>query len=202
MPAVLETRPLTDFLVVRDRLMRIATRIAGAEAEDVVQDAWLRWQRVDHNTVLDPSAYLSRTTVHLSINRAQQRPTSALTPAVLPPEPSADPADRAAAADELRTALALLVARLEPRARVAYTLREAFELPYRQIGVLLGITEAHTRQLVNRARRRLAAGPDRPVPRDEHRALLAAFRHTARTGDPRPLAGLARTPESARPAAA
>src|SRR5690348_10965487 len=108
MPAVLETRPLADFLVVRERLMRIATRIAGAEAEDVVQDAWLRWQLVDHNTVLDPSAYLSRTTVHLSINRAQQRPTSALTTSALPVEPSPDPADRAAAADELRSALARL----------------------------------------------------------------------------------------------
>ncbi|MCY1139262.1 sigma-70 family RNA polymerase sigma factor [Actinoplanes sp. Pm04-4] len=189
---------LADFLQVRDRLLRIATRIAGAEAEDVVQDAWLRWQRVDHNTVLDPPAYLSRTTVHLSLNRAQHRPAPALPTAARP----ADPADQVTAADELRSALALLVARLEPRSRVAYTLREAFELPYRQIGDLLGITEPHTRQLVGRARRRLAAGPDHPVPRDEHRALLAAFQHTARTGDPAALAGLARSPESARAAAA
>ncbi|WP_164842649.1 sigma-70 family RNA polymerase sigma factor [Actinoplanes solisilvae] len=180
--------PLADFLGVRERLLRIATRIAGSEAEDVVQDAWLRWQRVDHAEVHDPPAYLSRTTVHLSLNRAQQRPTTALTASM---QPSPDPADRVAEADELRTALRLLVARLEPRSRVAYTLREAFEVPYREIGDLLGVSEVYARQLVRRARRRLAEGHDRAVSREDHRALMSAFHRTVHTGDPTCLADLA-----------
>ena len=152
---------------------------------------WLRWQRVDHTEVNDPPAYLSRTTVHLSLNRAQQRPTAVLTAAVQPIEPSPDPADRAAEADELRTAMRLLVARLEPRSRVAYTLREAFEVPYREIGDLLGVSEPYARQLVRRARERLARGRDRPVSCEDLRALMSAFHRTVHTGDPTCLAHLA-----------
>ncbi|GAA0448790.1 hypothetical protein Ade02nite_61630 [Paractinoplanes deccanensis] len=186
---------LHDFLGVRDRLLRIARGIAGPDAEDVVQDAWLRWNGTDRTVVRDAPAFLSRTTTRLSLTRTQTAYARHQSPVGLcPPDPGGrgdDPAALAVAADELRGAMALLLARLGPRERVAYLLREAFALPYRQIAGLLGVSEAHARQLTRRARARLAAPGDGQVSSVDQHGLLAAFSEVSRTGDPAALVSLA-----------
>ena len=91
----------------------------------------------------------------------------------------------------------LLVERLTPRERCAYVLREAFAYPYRQIGDVLGMTEANARQLIRRSRVRLAAGHARPASPAEQLSLLGAFLEVGRTGNPAALAELARDPQGA-----
>ncbi|MEV4343078.1 sigma-70 family RNA polymerase sigma factor [Actinoplanes sp. NPDC049596] len=186
---------LHDFLDVRDRLLRIARGIAGPDAEDVVQDAWLRWNGTDRTVVRDAPAFLSRTTTRLSLTRTRTAYARHQSPAGLSPSDRGhsgdDPAARVVEADELRGAMALLLARLGPRERVAYLLREAFALPYRQIAGLLGVTEAHARQLTRRARTRLTGSGDHQVSPVDQLDLLTAFAEVSRTGDPAPLISLA-----------
>ncbi|MGR6919923.1 sigma factor-like helix-turn-helix DNA-binding protein [[Actinomadura] parvosata] len=189
---------LADFLEARATLLQIARRIVTTtDAEDVVQDTWLRWSRTDRTVVRNARAFLACTTQRLSITRTQCAYARHQIPAGLtvddPPELGADPARIAEDTDELRAAMAVLVVRLGPRERVAYLLREAFALPYRNVGELLGLTEPHTRQVLRRARARLATGPDRSVPRAEKSRLLAVFLDAARRGDLAALADLART---------
>ncbi|XVV16409.1 sigma factor-like helix-turn-helix DNA-binding protein [Actinoplanes sp. CA-131856] len=186
---------LHEFLGVRDRLLRIARGIAGPDAEDVVQDAWLRWDGTDRSVVRDAPAFLSRTTTRLSLTRTTTAYARHQSPVGLWPSERGgsddDPAALVVEADELRGAMALLLSRLGPRERVAYLLREAFALPYRQIAGLLGVTEAHARQLTRRARTRLGTPGDGRVSPAEQRTLLTAFTEVSRTGDPAPLVNLA-----------
>jgi RNA polymerase sigma-70 factor (ECF subfamily) len=191
---------LSDFLDVRDRLLRIAQRVIGREtgAEDIVQDAWLRWHRTDRSTVRNVPAFLCRTTTLLAINATQTahvRHQSATGPwPVERPDPGDGPATIVERAEEVRSAMLLLVERLTPRERCAYVLREAFAYPHRDIGDVLGMTEANVRQLVRRARMRLSADGGRPASPVEQLRLLGAFLEVARTGNPAALANLAREP--------
>lgn len=209
MPITTPSRPegLTDFLEVRERLLAIAHHIAGgyADADDIVQEAWLRWQHTDRNVVVNPRGFLARTTSRLSISaiRSSRRrpalPAGAWLDAV--PEPDADPAWIAERADELRIAVRMLAVLLTPREQVTYVLREAFGWSYRQIGDALGLTEPHTRQLARRARLRLAAGitpPADPAPAAAQLDLLSCFLEASRTGDPSALIALAGEESSCR----
>jgi RNA polymerase sigma factor (sigma-70 family) len=191
---------LSAFLDVRDRLLRIAQRVIGREtgADDVVQDAWLRWDRTDRSTVRNVPAFLCRTTTLLAINatqtaQARHRSTTGQWPAESP-DPSDGPATVVERAEEVRAAMLLLVERLTPREQCAYVLREAFAYPHRQIGDVLGMTEVNARQLTRRARVRLSAGRSRPASPAEQLRLLGAFLEVARTGNPAALADLARDP--------
>ncbi|BCJ61794.1 sigma-70 family RNA polymerase sigma factor [Micromonospora endophytica] len=181
---------LADFLDVRDRLLRIARRIVGdrSDAEDVVQDAWLRWHRTDRTAVRNVPAFLCRTTTLLSINATRTAHVRHRNPAdswsVEPVDPGDDPATVVERTEELRAAIRLLVERVTPRERCAYLLREAFGYPHRQIGELLGLTEANARQLTRRARARLAGDRGAPASPVEQLRLLAAFAEVTRTGDP------------------
>jgi RNA polymerase sigma-70 factor (ECF subfamily) len=191
---------LSDFLGVRDRLLRVAQRVIGREtgAEDVVQDTWLRWDRTDRSAVRNVPAFLCRTTTLLAINATQTahvRHRSSASWAADRPDAADDPATVVERAEEVRAAMLLLVERLTPRQRCAYVLREAFAYPHRQIADVLGMTEANTRQLIRRARVRLATGSGRPASPAEQLSLLGAFLEVARTGDPAALADLAREPE-------
>ncbi|MBY8870703.1 sigma-70 family RNA polymerase sigma factor [Micromonospora sp. PLK6-60] len=195
---------LADFLDVRDRLLRIAGRIVGDEtdAEDVVQDAWLRWDRSDRGEVRNVPAFLYRTTTLLSINAIQtahvRHRSAAPAWQVERPDRGDDPTVVVERAEELRAALRLLVERLAPRERAAYLLREAFGFPHRQIGAALGLTDANARQLLRRARVRLTAATGGPASPVEQLRLLAAFGEVARTGDPAALVEVAREPVSPR----
>ncbi|MGH2551543.1 MAG: RNA polymerase sigma-70 factor [Thermomicrobiales bacterium] len=183
----------SDFVRLRPRLFGIAYRMLGAssEAEDIVQETWLRWQTTDRTVVIDPPAFLATTTTRLAINLAQSARTRRET-YVGPwlPEPidtSADPEAGAERGEALELALLVLLEKLTPTERAAYVLREAFDYPYAQIAEILQLTEANTRQLVSRARKHVAAERREPVNPVDHRRLLEAFLVAAQSGD---LAGL------------
>ncbi|GAA3469996.1 RNA polymerase sigma-70 factor [Nonomuraea roseola] len=177
------------FAGVRPRLFGIAYRMLGsaAEAEDLVQDVWLRWQAYDRATVDSPAAFLATTTTRLAINAAQSarvRRETYLGPWL--PEPvdtGADPYLGAERGEALEFAVLLLLERLSPTERAAYVLREAFDYPYRQIADIVQLNEAAVRQLVSRARKRVLVERRTPVTGAEQRRLLTAFVTAARSGD-------------------
>ncbi|MET8349118.1 MULTISPECIES: RNA polymerase sigma factor SigJ [unclassified Micromonospora] len=177
------------FDAVRPRLFGIAYRMLGSvtEAEDVVQDAWLRWQQTDRSQVRDPIGFLITTTSRVALNAATSaRARRELYPGPWLPEPvdtSADPMFQAERNESLELAVLLLLERLTPAERAVYVLHEAFDYPFRLVGEVLGISEANARQLGRRARMHLAQERRGPVARAEHGRLLRAFLTAARSGD-------------------
>jgi RNA polymerase sigma-70 factor, ECF subfamily len=177
------------FLALRARLFGIAYRMLGsrAEAEDVVQDTWLRWQAIDRATVDDPTGFLVTATTRLALNVAQSARVRRQT-YIGPWLP--EPVDTSASADlgaETREGLALavlvLLEKLTPTERAAYVLREVFDYPYEEISTILELAEANVRQLVSRARKHLADERRAPVGIDEQKRLLEAFIAAAQKGD-------------------
>ena len=180
---------LVAFVSVRPRLFGIAYRMLGsaAEAEDVVQDVWLRWQSTDRSVVENPHAFLATTTTRLCINLAQSAHSRHETyiDAWLP-EPvdmSSDPALGAERGEALKLAVLLLLERLSPTERAAYVLREAFDYSYPQIAGILNMEEGNTRQLVSRARKHIADDRCASVTADDQQRLLDAFVGAAQKGD-------------------
>ncbi|MEU8258155.1 RNA polymerase sigma-70 factor [Micromonospora inaquosa] len=180
---------LGAFGAVRPRLFGIAYRMLGsvAEAEDVVQEAWLRWQQTDRSQVRDPIGYLVTTTSRLALNAATSaRARRELYPGPWLPEPvdtSADPTLQAERNESLELAVLLLLERLTPAERAVYVLREAFDYPFRRIGEVLDVSEAYARQLGHRARTHLAQQRREPVAHADHDRLLHAFLAAARSGE-------------------
>jgi RNA polymerase sigma-70 factor (ECF subfamily) len=178
---------LAAFLKVRSRLFGIAYRILGSttEAEDIVQDVWVRWQTTDRRLVRDAAPFLATTAARLAINVMQsarsRRETSAESLAD-PIDTSADPTAQAEQGETLKRGLLILLQKLSSTERAAYILREAFGYAYRDIANVLRLQEANARQLVARARHRVADGPSMPVTDTEQRRLLEAF-VAARNGD-------------------
>jgi len=186
---------LSDFVRARPRLFGLVYRMLGsvAEAEDVIQDVWTRWQSTDRGVVRNPQAFLASTAAHLAINvleSARMRRETYVGPWL--PEPvdtSADPGLGAERGEALELAVLVLLERLSPPERAAYVLREAFNYPYKDIGEILQVEEANARQLVTRARQHVTDGRRLRVSNAEQERLLHAFIAAARTGD---LAGLER----------
>jgi RNA polymerase sigma factor (sigma-70 family) len=153
---------------VRPRLFGIAYRMLGsaAEAEDVVQDVWLRWQSTNRSAVENPPAYLATTTTRLCINLAQsahtRRETYIGTWLPEPVDTGSDPTVGAERGEALKLAVLMLLEKLSPSERAAYVLREAFDYSYHQIADILQIEEANVRQLVSRARKHIADGRRTP----------------------------------------
>lgn len=180
---------LDVFLAQRTRLVQIAHRVTGdfSGAEDVVQDAWLRWQRADRGVIKNPAAFLTTTTTRLAINviqsaRHRHRSTTAapLADLVVSAE---DQVVRAEQAADVERALQALMARLSPGKLAAYLLRNCFDYPYGEIARLMDTSSANVRQMVRRARQRIDGDPEQPVHRADHRRLVLAFQRAARTGD-------------------
>ncbi|MET8331877.1 RNA polymerase sigma-70 factor [Streptomyces sp. NPDC005181] len=177
------------FVQHRPRLFGIAYRVLGSvvEAEDVVQEVWLRWQKTDRCVVVSPVAFLSSTTTRLAINVAQSarvRRETYIGPWL--PEPidtSSDPEAGAQRAEALEMALLLLLEKLNPTERAAYVLREAFDYAYPEIAEILQLSVVNVRKIVSRARMRLSAERRESVDTAEHRLLLNAFVSAAQTGD-------------------
>jgi RNA polymerase sigma factor (sigma-70 family) len=186
---------LSAFVPVRARLFGIAYRMLGsaAEADDIVQDVWLRWQSTDRSKVENPRAFLATTTTRLCINLGQsahtRRETYIDTWLPEPVDASADPALGAERSDALRLAVLVLLETLSPTERAAYILREAFEYSYRQIADILQMQEANTRQLVSRARKHIADGRRSPVAARPQRRLLDALLAAAQKGEMAALEG-------------
>ncbi|MEV0638385.1 RNA polymerase sigma-70 factor [Streptomyces sp. NPDC050619] len=177
------------FMALRPRLFGIAYRVlsSAVEAEDVVQEVWLRWQKTDRSAVVSPVAFLSSATTRLAINVAQSarvRRETYIGPWL--PEPvdtSSDPEVGAQRAEALEMALLLVLERLNPTERAAYVLREAFDYPYAEIAEILRLSPVNVRKIVSRARKHLAAEQGETVDTAEHRRLLEAFVSAAQTGD-------------------
>lgn len=180
---------LADFESARGRLFGIAYRMLGTvgEAEDLVQETWLRWQGADHASVHAPAAFLATTVTRLALTEldsARARRESYVGEWL--PEPvdtSADPALGAERAEALSFAVLVLLERLSPAERAAYVLHEAFAYPFRRIAEVLETSEANARQLASRARRHVDTGRAAPVDDAERDRLLAAFIAAAQHGD-------------------
>ncbi|MET9922387.1 RNA polymerase sigma-70 factor [Streptomyces sp. NPDC006435] len=182
-------RATQDFLAARPRLFGIAYRMLGsaAEAEDIVQEAWLRWQQADRTNLLEPTAYLTTITTRLAINlarSARMRRESYVGPWLPEPVDTApDPQLGAERAEALELAVLLVLEKLNPVERAAYVLREAFDYPYGRVAEILETSEVNARQLVSRARKHLTAERRQRVSPTAHRRLLEVFLSAARTGD-------------------
>jgi RNA polymerase sigma-70 factor (ECF subfamily) len=180
---------LSAFLIVRPRLFGIAYRMLGsaAEAEDIVQDVWVRWQTADRRGVRDTAAFLVTTTTRLAINviqsaRARRETCVDAWPAE-PVDARGDPRLATERSQALTYGVRTLLEKLTPTERAAYILREAFDYAYRDIATVLRLAEANARQVVTRARQHIAS--DRMTatnPTEQHR-LLEAFVSAAQDGD-------------------
>lgn len=183
------TEAAAVFAAVRGRLFGIAYRMLGSalDAEDLVQEVWVRWQTCDRSVVENPAAYLATAITRLAINvsgSARRRRETYLGPWL--PEPvdtSADPQLGAERAAGLEFAVLLLLEKLPPTERAAYVLREAFDYPYSLIAEVVRTSEVAARQLVSRARKHLRAERRAPTSATEQRRLLAAFLAAAQAGD-------------------
>jgi len=167
---------------------------SAAEAEDIVQDVWLRWQSINRSTVENPPAYLTTVTTRLCINAAQSAHSRHETyTGVWLPEPvdtRAAPGMGAERDEALKLAVLLLLEKLTPPERAAYVLREAFDYKYPQIAEIIQLEEDNVRQLVSRARKHIAEGHRASVSSNEQRRFLEAFVAAAQKGDMAALEGL------------
>jgi len=182
-------RAMVTFTTVRPRLFGIAYRMLGSvsEAEDIVQETWVRWQGTDRDAVENPPAFLATITTRLAMNLAQSayvRHETYIGPWLPDPiDTTANPELGAERGEALEYAVLLLLEKLTPAERAAYVLREAFDYPYELIADIVQSTVPGARKLVSRARKHLAAERRRPAPAPEHRRLLSAFLTAAQSGD-------------------
>ncbi len=171
----------------RARLVRLAYRMLGstAEAEDIVQDAWLRWQRVDRNDVREPSAFLTRTVTRLCLDamRSARARREAYVGNWLP-EPIIEPEADELRLDELTLTLMLALERLSPLERAAFLLHDVFDVSLNEVATTLNRDAAAVRQVAVRARKHVrAARPRYPVEREEGDRIATAFFTASRSGD-------------------
>jgi RNA polymerase sigma-70 factor (TIGR02957 family) len=178
------------FVAHRNLLFTVAYEMLGsaADAEDVLQETWLRWADVDVTEVREPRAYLVRITSRLSLNRIRtmaRRRESYVGPWL--PEPlltSADVAEDVELADSVSTAMLLVLETLTPTERAVFVLREVFDLPYDEIAAAVDKSAAAVRQIAHRARGHVAARRPREVVSDQDRtAVVERFLAAVATGD-------------------
>jgi RNA polymerase sigma-70 factor (ECF subfamily) len=180
---------LSAFLDLRRNLFGVAYRMlrSAAEAEDIVQDVWLRWQTTDRSMVLDPPAFLIAMTTRLCINLCKsarsRHETCVGTWFSEPVDPTPDPCLDTERRDALKGAVLILLEKLRPTERAVYVLREAFDYSYRQIAEILQMKETNVRQLLSRARKHIAARRSAAVSSAERRRFLAALTDAAQNGD-------------------
>lgn len=186
------TAALAEFDASRRVLFAVAYRMLGsvADAEDTVQDAWLRWSAADRGDVAEPRAWLVRTTTRLALDRltsARARRETYVGPWL--PEPlltgtAADPADEAVLGEEVSLALMVVLETLSPAERAVFVLREVFGVPAAEVADVLGRSEAAVRQLAHRAREHVAARRPRAVAgRQQLREVTERFLAAAAGGD-------------------
>jgi len=183
--------PATEaFVAHRNLLFTVAYEMLGsaADAEDVLQETWLRWAGVDLGIVRDQRAYLVRITTRQALIRLRalgRRKESYVGPWL--PEPlltAPDVADDVELADSVSMAMLLVLETLAPVERAVFVLREVFDVPYDEIAEAIGKSPVAVRQIAHRARTHVAARrPREPVSRTQTRDALEAFRRAAETGD-------------------
>ena len=180
---------LQAFEAQRSRLTRLAYRMLGqvSEAEDVVQDAWLRWSGVEALTVEDPTAWLVRTTTRLCLDRLRAEKTrrdayrGPWLPEPLIEDLAEDPLERA---EEVSVAFLLALERLSPLERAVFLLHDVFDADFAAVAETLGRSEAAVRQLAVRARDHVRdTRPRFSVGQEEAARLAVAFLDAARNND-------------------
>jgi RNA polymerase sigma-70 factor, ECF subfamily len=184
-----------EFAAHRDHLMAVAYRMLGSrtEAEDAVQETWLRYAAADRDEIDDLRAWLTTVTARICLDvlRSARVRREAYVGQWLP-EPvvtrwagdDPDPADEVTRTEELSFALLVVLERLGPEQRVAFVLHDVFAVPFDEIADVLGTSPVAARQLASRARRAVADGGVRERPdRAEQRRVLEAFLAAARQGD-------------------
>jgi len=186
------TDATTTFNRLRPRLQGIAYRMLGsvAEAEDVVQDAWLRWHESDQDRIDNAEAWLVTITTRIAIDRLRAAKVQRehyvgywLPEPVLTDGPST-PEQTKELSDDVSVAFLFMLERLAPEARAAFLLREVFEADYADLARTLGKSEAACRQLVHRAKAQLdEARPRYVVPPDAHERVLRDFAAAVTQGD-------------------
>jgi RNA polymerase sigma-70 factor (ECF subfamily) len=180
------------FAADRPRLVALAAKVLGsaAEAEDVVQDAWLRLTRAGPEGIDDLGAWLSTVVARAAIDRLRQRRRRAEEPfkdaigqPLEVPDPAPTPETEVILAEALGLALVVVLDRLGPAERLAFVLHDLFGLSFEEVGAVLGRSKVAVRQLASRARRRVRGGPDRGTTDITARAaVVAAFAEAARGG--------------------
>ncbi len=178
------------FVAHRNLLFTIAYEMLGsaADAEDVLQETWLRWAEVDPGKVREPRAYLVRVTTRLALNRmrtVRRRRESYVGPWL--PEPlltAPDVADDVALADSVSTAMMLVLETLSPVERAVFVLREVFDVGYDEIARTLDKSPAAVRQVAHRAREHVEARrPREQVDAATRAQVVDRFRTATETGD-------------------
>ncbi|WP_395570788.1 RNA polymerase sigma-70 factor [Streptomyces sp. BK79] len=185
------------FVAHRNLLFTVAYEMLGsaADAEDVLQETWLRWADVDLATVRDRRAYLVRITTRQALNRLRTlgRRKESYVGSWLP-EPlltTPDVAEDVELADSVSMAMMLVLETLTPTERAVFVLREVFDLGYDEIAEAVDKSPAAVRQIAHRARAHVAARrPRGAVSRAESRSALAAFQRAVETGDLQGLLGI------------
>lgn len=188
------------FEAFRPRLEAIAYRLLGsaAEAEDAVQEAFLRWQAADVDRVEVPEAWLTKVLTNLCLNQLTsaraRRETYVgqwLPEPLLAGDPMLGPADTAEQRESVSYAVLTLLERLSPNERAVYVLREAFDYPHREIAEILDLTESASQQIHHRAKKHVAAGKARSeVDATAARRIVDEFIAAATSGRTEPLVRL------------
>ncbi|EGG48732.1 RNA polymerase sigma-70 factor [Streptomyces griseoaurantiacus M045] len=188
------------FEACRPRLGALAYRLLGSagEAEDAVQETFLRWQAADVGRIDVPEAWLTKVLTNLCLNQLTsaraRRETYVgqwLPEPLLDGDPMLGPADTAEQRESVSYAVLVLLERLAPKERAVYVLREAFGYPYREIAAILGITEAAGQQLFHRAKKHVAEGRSRgEVDRAAAQRVVEEFLAAATSGRTEPLVRL------------
>ncbi|MES2103082.1 MAG: RNA polymerase sigma-70 factor [Pseudomonadota bacterium] len=180
------------FAALRPRLFSIAYRMTGtrSDAEDVVQDAWIRWHETEHTGLQSEEAWLVTVTTRLAIDRLRSRKAERESyVGWWLPEPLVElnehtPETAAELASDVSVAFLWVLERLAPEERAAFLLRQVFDEDYSDIAAMLGKSEASCRQMVHRSQERIQQQRPRfDVSKDAHRKLLTQFMQAASNGD-------------------
>ncbi|MDG9701562.1 RNA polymerase sigma-70 factor [Streptomyces sp. DH37] len=196
----LTAKDVDRFEAARPRLEAIAYRLLGSasEAEDAVQETFLRWQAADVARIEVPEAWLTKVLTNLCLSQLTsaraRRETYVgqwLPEPLLDGDPMLGPADTAEQRESVSYAVLTLMERLSPNERAVYVLREAFAYPHREIAEILGVTEAASQQILHRARKHLADGRTRTeIDEAAARRIVEEFLAAATSGRTEPLVRL------------
>jgi RNA polymerase sigma factor (sigma-70 family) len=179
----------TAFETERSRLTAIAERILGSrhDATDVVQDAWLRLSSSDTDDIELLPAWLTRVVTRLCLDQLRKSSTRTRIESQVPADPPAgDPAQDSVLADQVGSAMHVVMDSLAPAERVAFVLHDVFGYPFEDIGALVGRSETATRKLASRARHKLQGAPetiDEKTAKDDHQRVVDAFLAATRSGE-------------------
>jgi RNA polymerase sigma-70 factor, ECF subfamily len=183
---------VTEFEDLRPHLMAVAYRLTGtvADAEDIVQEAWLRWDSADTGgPIADLRAWLTTVVSRLGLDKlrsaAHRRETYTgnwLPEPVVTALDSADPLSAVVAREDARFAAMVVLERLNPDQRVAFVLHDGFSVPFAEVAEVLGTNEAAARQLASRARKAVAAEPP-PEPDPSHNEVVGLLMAAMAAGD-------------------